>query len=54
VASRAGQAGEEGPGTPVFLIAHGARGLARWESAERESKFEGFFHEEVFAGGTTR
>ena len=38
----------------MYLIAHDARGLARWESAERESEFEGFSHEEVFAGGATR
>jgi hypothetical protein len=38
----------------VYLIAHDARGLARWEGAERESEFEKFSHEEVFAGGTTR
>jgi hypothetical protein len=54
VGSRTGYASQEVQGTLVYLIAHDARGLARWEGAERESDFEKFSREEVFAGGTTR
>jgi hypothetical protein len=48
----------QGLGTHMFLIARGARGLARWDGAERRKKgvrgkFERLSHREVFAGGRT-